>query len=540
MKKSKTLIIESVIEKPVLVEAETLPSGVLCRVEYPICNIGQLNANHRRYGKNVWECVLAKPDIKEKLEKRSLFGQGEHPAGTQSDLQLTSHVVTEFRIDEKEGKVYQKFDVLNTPAGRIINELLRAGCGVGVSTRAEGELKEAEENGQKIYDVIAESYDYITTDFTSNPSTANMAAKSIEMLRGKIQSEVKDESLSDGERKFATAILESITTNIETDDASISVTDDGSVSVTKKAGVSALPTPPPVTEEPLPTEEIQPEGGELEELEDETEEELEEAKVKEAKLSVEEIKKLFKSIDAGYAKMLSGVVTSKKQAVEKGKSKGLELSDEGKKELGESKSISNLYKEIVELKVKEASVRAERDVALEESKQVVASNRALKVEVNTYRKLVGNGKNIVEGFNAKIKVLGDMLKGEVSKYKKLLEAKEKNITEINESKSTEIEKASKLAYCKLLKEYVEKKISDSGLKLNNSSLALLEECDSIAEVDESFNGIVDAMRVSALHGVGAKTIEVVSERKPISEDERRDNKRKVFIKESVKSVLKGL
>ena len=508
MKKSKIPIIESNIEKPNLIESETLPPGVLCRCVFPICNVDKLNANKRRYSKKVWECVLSKPEIKEKLEKRSLFGQGEHPAGTQSDLQLTSHVVTEFKIDDSDGRVYQKFDVLNTPAGRVINELLRAGCGVGVSTRAEGELKEAEEDGQKIYDVIPESYDYITTDFTSNPSTANMAAKSIEMLRGKIQTEANNEALNANEKKFVTAILESITTNIETDDASISVADNGSVSVTKKnvvqnaGSVQAIApvNPPSVPEVPSTEEEVvEPE------IKDE---ELGEAKVNEA-TDINKLKELKKYWENAK---LKGVVD---KTHEKGINDTIDLLDKEINKAETKESVSNLHKEIVELKVKEASTRAERDVVIEESRLVVASNRALKVEVNTYRKLVGGGKSIVEGLNLKLKALTDMLKGEINKHKKLLEVKDKSITELNESKSTDIKSAEELAYHKFLKEYVDRKVKDSGLKLNNSSLALLEECDSIADVDESFDRIVDAMRVRALHGNGAKTIEVIEETKSV-------------------------
>lgn len=554
MKKNKTQIVESIVEKPILIEAETLPQGVLCRVEYPICNINQLNANRRRYSGKVWECVLNKPDIKEKLEKRSLFGQGEHPAGTQSDLQLTSHVITEFIINEKDGRVYQKFDVLNTPAGRVINELLRAGCGVGVSTRAEGELKESEEDGQKIYDVIPESYDYITTDFTSNPSTANMAPKSIEMLRGKIQTEASNESLNPNEKKFVTAILESITTNIETEDASISVTDDGSVSVTKKNAIqtadqvqAVAPVTPPSVPEVPPIEEIQPE----EEIK------VEESKVNETKsFDIEFLVDNIGSLQSDFESRVLALCNKHKNIIT---SDWIEFITEMKvndlrhlipmiranlgmkesaEETKETKPVSDLQKEIVELKVKEASNRAERDVAVEESRLVIASNRALKVEVNSYRKLVSNGKSIVEGLNTKIKALGDMLKGEVNKYKKLLESKENSITKLNESKSTDNDNAEELAYHKFLKEYVERKVKDSGIKLSNASLALLEECNSISDIDESFNRIVDAMRVSALHGNGAKTIEVIEDVKPVNEKEIKEKNRKIFIKESVKSLIK--
>lgn len=65
---------------------------------------------------------------------------------------------------------------------------------------------------------------------------------------------------------------------------------------------------------------------------------IEESKtVAEQKLSVDDVKKLFKSIDKMFAKHLTGLYGTKRQVALKGKEVGLELSDEGKEVLGESK-----------------------------------------------------------------------------------------------------------------------------------------------------------------------------------------------------------
>jgi hypothetical protein len=132
------LLTERINEAFQMVESnrDNLPSGVLCRVKYPICNIGMLNANKRRYGKDLWERVRSNSVISEQMRNRALFGHAEHPSASQSDLQLTSHVIFEMVIDEKENKVYQMFDVLEPPNERNVDCQLRASCKVGVSTRA--------------------------------------------------------------------------------------------------------------------------------------------------------------------------------------------------------------------------------------------------------------------------------------------------------------------------------------------------------------------------------------------------------------------
>ena len=156
-------------------DASKLPAGILCRVRYPICIIDKKNRNSRIYRKPVWEGVMKNPDVLEKLEHRNLFGNQEHPIESQLKLNKddTSHIISKIIIEDKEHMVYADFDVLPTEAGRFINVLLEAGCDVGVSTRAEGELEEKieEASGEKYYDVVPDAYNFITVDFTADPST---------------------------------------------------------------------------------------------------------------------------------------------------------------------------------------------------------------------------------------------------------------------------------------------------------------------------------------------------------------------------------
>ena len=207
---------EIIFQKPMLEDTpkETLPDGVLSRVTYNICNLDERNANRRIYGKDVWEKVLATPDILEKLKNRALFGQAEHPEQTQSDLQLTSHVIFEMWIDEDESKVFQKIDVLDTPTGRIIDTLLRAGCNVGVSTRAEGDLEEGEDDEGSYSRVIADSYNFKTTDFTADPSTFGIIPLDVKRnVIAEIKRSLNVNGLQKKETKFANLILESIQCN---------------------------------------------------------------------------------------------------------------------------------------------------------------------------------------------------------------------------------------------------------------------------------------------------------------------------------------
>jgi len=207
------LLKESIISKPIFEEKDSskLPEAVLCRVSYPVCNIGKRNANKRVYEREVWDKVLGDSTLKEMMDQRRLFGHAEHPSESQSDLQLTSHVIRSMWIDEATNVVFQSIDVLDTPMGRIVDSILRADCLVGVSTRAEGDLEESEDDEGTFSRVIPESYRYITTDFTADPST--FGALPQEVRRGVVSSiatEAKNEKADKSERIFARKLLESM------------------------------------------------------------------------------------------------------------------------------------------------------------------------------------------------------------------------------------------------------------------------------------------------------------------------------------------
>jgi len=205
------LLNEEIIGETALIEKESsgLPDGVLLRVTYPICNLGKRNHNNRVYTREVWEKVLANQDLQMKLEKRNLFGHAEHPKTVQSSVEKVSHVIPKFWIDE--GVVKQTFEVLDTPYGRIINTLLRANCNVGVSTRAEGDLYEAEDKDGKFMSVVPDKYRYTTTDFTADPSTFGVYPETLERsLVPLIKQGIESHKL---DRQFAASMLEGMQLN---------------------------------------------------------------------------------------------------------------------------------------------------------------------------------------------------------------------------------------------------------------------------------------------------------------------------------------
>ena len=62
-------------------------------------------------------------------------------------------------------KVYGKIEVLDTPSGRILKDLITAGIKLGISSRGLGSLRE--KSGKK----YVQDYQLICFDMVSEPST---------------------------------------------------------------------------------------------------------------------------------------------------------------------------------------------------------------------------------------------------------------------------------------------------------------------------------------------------------------------------------
>lgn len=99
------------------------------------------------------------------IKERRAFGELDHADDSVVHLKNTSHVITE--LTWKGNDLMGRVKILNTPAGNIVKELLRAGCVVGISSRALGSTKELAEGTVEVQDDL----ELIAWDFVSNPST---------------------------------------------------------------------------------------------------------------------------------------------------------------------------------------------------------------------------------------------------------------------------------------------------------------------------------------------------------------------------------
>ena len=134
----------------------TLVKGVLQRS-------GAENQNGRVYPKAVLEREVKKYETL--IKERRALGELDHPDSSVINLKNVSHNIREIHWEGND--VVGTVEILPTPSGNILKELLRAGILLGISSRGMGSTKPME--GNKL--LVGEDFELIGWDFVSNPST---------------------------------------------------------------------------------------------------------------------------------------------------------------------------------------------------------------------------------------------------------------------------------------------------------------------------------------------------------------------------------
>jgi len=119
------------------------------------------NGNGRYYAKDLWNREMDK--YKDLVDQRRSMGELDHPESTVINLKNVSHLINDFWWDGDN--VMGKIEILPTPSGNILKELIKNGVTVGVSSRGMGSL-EPRGNVMEVQD----DFELLCWDFVSTPS----------------------------------------------------------------------------------------------------------------------------------------------------------------------------------------------------------------------------------------------------------------------------------------------------------------------------------------------------------------------------------
>jgi hypothetical protein len=140
-----------------------IPGGFV--VQGVLQRAGAKNQNGRIYPKHILarECKRYQDEY---IDQHRALGELDHPESQVVNLNNVSHNILKiwWDGDDLKGAV----QILETPSGKILKELFKAGIVLGISSRGLGSVKELRNEGVV---EVQEDFELICWDFVSNPST---------------------------------------------------------------------------------------------------------------------------------------------------------------------------------------------------------------------------------------------------------------------------------------------------------------------------------------------------------------------------------
>ncbi len=172
------LLVDVTPFQPILRESKSRP-GVF-EVEGVMQRAGAKNQNGRVYDKEILVREVKKY-MEEFVNRGNAFGELDHPESPVVSLKNASHIVKKLYWDGDD--LMGKVELLNTPAGNIVKEIIKAGHTIGISSRGTGSVQQTNEGHLEVQD----DFELVCWDFVSNPSThgAFMNPVSLNEQKGK-------------------------------------------------------------------------------------------------------------------------------------------------------------------------------------------------------------------------------------------------------------------------------------------------------------------------------------------------------------------
>lgn len=122
---------------------ENKRKGVLGTLEGICADCIHATRNGRLYPDEVWEAAFNDPLVKEQFNCGGIFGQLGHPKDDQSENEEFNCIALCMPEPPKkgpDGKLRGRWDILDTPNGRILKCLCDYGYKIGISSRASGDV----------------------------------------------------------------------------------------------------------------------------------------------------------------------------------------------------------------------------------------------------------------------------------------------------------------------------------------------------------------------------------------------------------------
>ena len=172
----KQLLIEHIstieVPKSTLIESMNGNDGRLILRNVLLQRADTPNKNKRVYGRAILDKALN--EYFEKIREKKAFSELDHPMGDDANVISLKNVCQAIKDAYWKGnEIRGDVEILNTPSGNIVKEILLAGYRVGQSSRGLGSVTPLREGGDDLVEV-QDDFEFLTlADCVSDPSTHN-------------------------------------------------------------------------------------------------------------------------------------------------------------------------------------------------------------------------------------------------------------------------------------------------------------------------------------------------------------------------------
>lgn len=187
--------------------------AILGTLTGPCADIVNPTRNGRFYSEELWEKVFNNDIVKEYFEAGGILGELDHPTDrAETCTEKVAICMPEPPKKDENGVLVGKWDILDTPNGRIAYTLAKYGYKLGISSRGTGDVIDRPDGEY----VDEDTYDFQAFDLVLLPAVKAARLKMVESYNGKTFKQAINEALEKSDNK-GREIMESTLHNLNID-----------------------------------------------------------------------------------------------------------------------------------------------------------------------------------------------------------------------------------------------------------------------------------------------------------------------------------
>ena len=186
-------------------QEEKTKRGILGVLYGKVADISIPTRNGRKYSEKLWDKVFSNEIVKEMLNAGGIPGELDHPADRQVTLpDRIAIMLPEAPKKDNKGHLVARFDILDTPCGRIAYALAKYGFKLGISSRGSGDT-EIDMDGNE--EVVPDTYEFEAFDLVLLPANKcarlDLMTESANSTTAKLKRELKEAYLKSSKEEQA-------------------------------------------------------------------------------------------------------------------------------------------------------------------------------------------------------------------------------------------------------------------------------------------------------------------------------------------------